>query len=198
MPSGQVELRASLPTLASLDEEFGGANKQLVPEQEHQPKRPRRHYICFFLVSIAALGATSAAIWPNSSLQLLFGQTLQTTNRSSAGSQQLIELEEVNRDISQLRDWQQQISAEITALQTAQQDMHRSFVEMQRSSVEAVFWYSERNALTYRQAVVAPKPKAAAVRTERAVTQLPPARREANAESGKTQGLPSARSAPGV
>jgi hypothetical protein len=42
--------------------------------------------------------------------------------------------------LNRRRDWRQQISAEITALQSAHQ-------ELQRSSVKVISWYSEPNAL---------------------------------------------------
>jgi cell division protein FtsB len=189
MESEQVEVRAPLPTLTSLDEEFGGANKELVSEQGYQPNRPRRHY-GWFLLATAVLGMTSAVIWPNNALQLWsFAQSLpsssaeQTASRSSAGSAEpLIELDGLKKEISELRNWQQQISAEITTLQSAQQDL-------QRFSVQAVSWYSEPNGLLHQQIAAAPKPRAAAPRTQTANTQPRPATQEANAEPG-SRGVP--------
>jgi hypothetical protein len=139
-----------------------GANNQAVPEQDYQPNRPRRRYVWFLLAS-AVLAATSAVIWPSNALQLWsFAQSLpssladQTASRSSAGSAEpLKELDALTKKIIELRDWQQQISAEITALQSAQE-------ELQRSSVKAMSWYSEPNALLHQQA--APKPRDAALR----------------------------------
>jgi TolA-binding protein len=169
MQSEQVEVRASLPTLASLDEEFGGANKQVVPEQDYQPNRPRRRYVWFLLAS-AVLAVTSAVIWPNALQLWSFAQSLpsssaeQIASPSSAGSaEQFKELDSLKKGISELRDWQQQISAEITVLQSAHQ-------ELQRSSVKAMSWYSEPNALRYQRA--APKPRAAALRNRTAPLPL--------------------------
>ena len=189
MKSEQVEVRAPLPTLASLDEEFSGANKQVAPKPEYRPRRRRRRYVWFLLLS-ALLAVTSAVIWPNNALQLWsFAQLLpspsaeQTAIRSDAGSAEpLIELDALKKEISELRYGQQQISAEITALQTAQQ-------ELQRSSVKAASWYSEPNALRYQQIAAAPNPRTAIRRSQTAST------REANAEPGNGNGpLPLARS----
>src|SRR5436853_3862095 len=80
--------------------------------------------------------------------------------------------------ISELRDWRQQISAEITALQSAHQ-------ELQRSSVISS-WYSEPNALLHQPPGKKPKPRTSALRSGRASTQTRPAMQEADAAPRNT------------
>jgi hypothetical protein len=88
-------------------------------------------------------------------------------------------------EISELRYRQQKISAEVTALRLAQQ-------ELQLSSVKTTYWYSEPNALLHQQ--VASKPTAAAVRNNKPSAQPRPLQ-EVNAEPRNgTVSLPLARS----
>lgn len=182
MESDQVEVPAPLPSLASLDEEFGGPNKPVVPEKDYQ--RRRRHYVWFLLAS-AALGMTSIVLWPNNALRVWsLAQSLpsssaeQVASQISAGSAETREeLDALKKEITELRDWRQQISAEITALQSARQ-------ELQRSSVKVISWYSEPNALLHQPA--APKPRTPASRSGRTLTQTRPAMREADAEPRNT------------
>ena len=91
MQSEQVDVRAPMPTLASLDEEFGGANKS-APELEYRPRRRRRRYFWFLLLG-ALVAVTSAVMWPTNAPQLWdFAQLLpslsaeQTASRSGAES----------------------------------------------------------------------------------------------------------------
>ena len=194
MQSEQVEVRASLPTLASLDEEFGGANKPVVPEQDYQRSCRRRRYV-WFLLAGAALGVSSVVLWPNNALRVWwsFAQSLpsspaeQPASRSSAGSADpREELDALKKEISELSDWRQQISAEITALQSAHQ-------KLQRSSVKVMSWYSDPNALLHQPA--APMLRTTALRNGRATTQTRPAIQEADAEPrNRTVPLPLVRS----
>ena len=101
--------RVSLPSLASLDEEFGGPNKPVVPEQDYQRSRRRRRYVCF-LVAGAALAMTSIVLWSNNALRVwALAQSLpsfsaqQTASQSSAGSEQREELDAVKKQLSELR-----------------------------------------------------------------------------------------------
>ena len=176
-------MRASLPTLASFDEEFGGAD-QVAPELDYQPLRPRRRYVWFLLPS-AVLAAISAVIWINGTQPLwFFAQLLpsslaaQTAGGSSA-VEPIAELDTLKKEISELRNGQQRMSAEMTALQIAQQ-------ELQRSSIKIVSWHSEPYALLYQQIAAAPKPQTIAVRGK--ITQSRPAPREVNAESENRSG----------
>jgi hypothetical protein len=171
-----------MPTLASLDEEFGGANK-IAPELEYRPRRRRRRYFWFLLLG-ALVAVTSAVMWPTNAPQLWdFAQLLpslsaeQTASRSSAESAaRLIELNALKKEISEFRYEQQKLSAEISALQTAQQELQRS------SAKAAASWFSEPNALMYQRIAPAPKPRTAARRSQSAGT------REANADPGNGNG----------
>jgi hypothetical protein len=180
MESDQVEVRTSLPSLASLDEEFGRPNKPV--DKDYQ--RRRRVYVWFVLAS-AALAVTSIVLWHNDAVRvwslahsLPSSSAEQAASQSSAGSAEpREELDALKKEISELRDWGQQISAEITALKSAHQ-------ELQASSVKVISWYSEPNALLHQPA--APKPKTSALRSRRATTQTRPAMQEADAAPRNT------------
>ena len=187
MRSQQV-VRPPLPTSASLDEEFGGAHMEAASELSLRPDRRRWRYV-WLLIPTAISAATFAVIWPNNALQLWSSARLlieQTTSGSTSGSPgPLITFGALKDEISELRYGQQKISAELTALRSAQQ-------ELQLSSVKAMYWYSEPNALLHQ---VASGPKAAAVRNNKSSAQLRPAVQEANAEPRNgTVPLPLARS----
>ena len=173
--SEQGEMRASLPTLASLDEEFGGTK----PELEYQPVRRRRRYV-WFLLPAALLAVISAVIWPNGALQLWsFAQLLALAAQPAGGSglvEPITKLDALKKEITELRYGQQQMNAEIAILQIAQQ-------ELQDSSNKTVSWYSEPNALLYQQIAAAPKPRTVALRSK--ITDPRPATRGANAEPEK-------------
>ena len=177
MRSGQV-VRPPLPTLASLDEEFDGAHMEAAPELNYQPDRRRWRYV-WLLIPISAV--TLAVIWPNNALQLwssaqslISSSVEQTANGGTSGSPgPLIALGGLKDEISELRYQQQKISAEITALRSAQQ-------ELKLSSVKAMYWYSEPNALLHQQ--VASEPKTAAVHNNKSSVQPRPAPQGANAQ----------------
>jgi hypothetical protein len=83
MESDQVELRTSLPSLASLDEEFGRPNKPV----DHDYQRRRRVYVWFVLAS-AALGMTSIVLWPNDAVRVWsLTQSLPSSSAEQAASQ---------------------------------------------------------------------------------------------------------------
>ena len=123
MRSGQV-VRPPLPTLASLDEEFDGAHMEAAPELNYQPDRRRWRYV-WLLIALR--------LW--ASAQSLIGSSVeQNTSGSTEGSLgPLTALRTLKDEISELRYGQQKISAEITALRSAQQ-------ELQLSSVKAIYW----------------------------------------------------------
>jgi len=190
--SGRVDVRPPFPTLGSLDEEFGEGHIEAAPELNYQPDRRRWRYV-WLLIPIAASAVTLAVIWPNYALRLwasaqsLIGSSVeQNTSGSTEGSLGLLTaLRTLKDEISELRYGQQKISAEITALRSAQQ-------ELQLSSVKAIYWYSEPNALLHQQ--VASKPTAAAVRNNKPSAQPRPLQ-EVNAEPRNgTVPLPLARS----
>ena len=188
MRSQQV-VRPPLPTSASLDEEFGGAHMEAASELSLRPDRRRSRYV-WLLIPTAISAVTFAVIWPNNALQLWSSARLlieQTTSGSTSGSPgPLIALGALKDEISELRYGQQKISAELTALRLARQ-------ELQLSSVKTTYWYSEPNALLHQQ--VASKPTAAAVRNNKSSTQPRLTPQETNAEPRNgTVPLPLARS----
>ena len=78
--------------MTSLDEEFGGVNKDVASELEYRPGRRRRRYFWFLLLG-ALVAVTSAVMWPTNAPQLWdFAQLLpslsaeQTASRSGAES----------------------------------------------------------------------------------------------------------------
>jgi len=178
------EMRASVPTLASLDEEFGGADLQVAPELEYQPLRRRRRYVWFLLPS-AVLAVLSFVIWPNGALQLWsFAQLLPNSLAAqpapgSGAVEPIADLDALKNEIAELRYGQQRMSAEIAALQIAQQ-------ELQDSSNKTVSWYSEPNALLYHQIATAPKPRTVALRSKN--TEPRGATREVNAQPENSKG----------
>ena len=194
MRSEQVDVRPPIPTLASsVDDELGGAYMEAAPELDYQLGRRRWGYV-WSLIPTAVCAITLAVIWPNNALQLWSSaQSLisfsaqQTTSGGTSGSPgPLRALSALKDEISELRYQQQKISAELTALRSAQQ-------ELQLSSVKATYWYSEPNALLHQQ--VASKPKAAALSNTKSSTQPRAAPLEANAEPRNgTVPLPLARS----
>jgi hypothetical protein len=174
--------------LFSLDEQFGSAHVEAASELSLRPDRRRWRYV-WLLIPTAISAVTFAVIWPNNALQLWSSARLlieQTKSGSTSGSPgPLIALRALKDEISELRYGQQKISAEVTALRLAQQ-------ELQLSSVKTRYWYSEPNALLHQQ--VASKPTAAAVRNNKPSAQPRPLQ-EVNAEPRNgTVPLPLARS----
>jgi hypothetical protein len=184
----QQVVRPPLPTSASLDEEFGGAHMEAASELSLRPDRRRWGYV-WLLIPTAVCAVTLAVIWPNNALQLWSSaQSLISflAQQTTSSPRPLIAVGALKDEISELRYQQQKISAELTALRSAQQ-------ELQLSSVKATYWYSEPEALLHQQ--VASKPKAAAVSNNKSSTQPRSAPLEANAEPRNgTVPLPLARS----
>ena len=189
MRSEQVDVRPPIPTLASsVDDELGGAYMEAAPELDYQLGRRRWGYV-WSLIPTAVCAITLAVIWPNNALQLWSSaQSLISfsAQQTTSSPRPLTAVSALKDEISELRYQQQKISAELTALRSAQQ-------ELQLSSVKATYWYSEPNALLHQQ--VASKPKAAAVSNNKSSTQPRSAPVEANAEPRNgTVPLPLARS----
>jgi len=187
--SEQVDVRPPIPTLASsVDDELGGAYMEAAPELDYQLGRRRWGYV-WSLIPTAVCAITLAVIWPNNALQLWSSaQSLISfsAQQTTSSPRPLTAVSALKDEISELRYQQQKISAELTALRSAQQ-------ELQLSSVKATYWYSEPNALLHQQ--VASKPKAAAVSNNKSSTQPRSAPLEANAEPRNgTVPLPLARS----
>ena len=188
MRSEQVDVRPPIPTLASsVDDELGGAYMEAAPELDYQLGRRRWGYV-WSLIPTAVCAITLAVIWPNNALQLWSSaQSLISfsAQQTTSSPRPLVAADALKDEISELRYQQQKISAEVTALRLAQQ-------ELQLSSVKTTYWYSELNALLHQQ--VASKPTAAAVRNNKPSAQPRPLQ-EVNAEPRNgTVPLPLARS----
>jgi hypothetical protein len=173
---------------SSVDDELGDADMEAAPELDYQLDRRRWGYV-WLLIPTAVCAVTLAVIWPNNALQLWSSaQSLISfsAQQTTSSPRPLIAVDALKDEISELRYQQQKISAELTALRSAQQ-------ELQLSSVKATYWYSEPNALLHQQ--VASKPKAAALSNTKSSTQPRAAPLEANAEPRNgTVPLPLARS----
>jgi hypothetical protein len=186
-----------MPALVSFDEEFGDMKAGVAPEQERQPPGPRLRYL-WLLLPGAVIVFISTVVWPDNMQQLWavdwFAQgpsAERTANRKSAGSEDhLIVFDALKKEISELRYAQQQIRAEIAALQTAQQELERSSAKI------ALSWFSEHSALLYQGIAPAPKPRTTARRSQTTTT------REANANpQNENRPMPLVRSqvtAPGA
>ena len=156
-------------------------------EAAYQLDRRRWGYV-WLLIPTAVCAVTLAVIWPNNALQLWSSaQSLISfsAQQTTSSPRPLVAADALKDEISELRYQQQKISAEVTALRLAQQ-------ELQLSSVKTTYWYSELNALLHQQ--VASKPTAAAVRNNKPSAQPRPLQ-EVNAEPRNgTVPLPLARS----
>ena len=168
------EKAASLPRLVLLDEEFGCA-----PGLECQTHRWRWRYV-WLLLPGAVLAALPAVFWGNGTTlqvwsfeRLLPSSFAAQTAGESSEMRPVTELDAlIKKEISVLRHEQQEMSAQLTALEIAQQ-------ELQRSSTETVSWHSEPNALLYHR--IAPAPNARIVALPGKIPR-PGAMRGANAE----------------
>jgi hypothetical protein len=177
VPSEPSEKAASLPRLALLDEEFGRAN-QAAPGLEYQTNRWRWRYV-WLLLSSAVLAALSAVFLSNGTTlqawsfeRLLPSSVAAQTAGGSSEMRPVTELDALKKEINVLRHEQQEMSAQLTGLEIAQQ-------ELQRSSTETVSWHSEPNALLYHPIAPAPKPRIVALPGK---IPQPGAMRGANAE----------------
>jgi hypothetical protein len=147
------------PNLDLLNKEFGSAAEQVVPQLKSRLGRRGRCYFLSLGLSVA-LGVTLGVIWPNEVQQFwsISKSLAQTVSRIPVGSaDQLIEVEALKREISELRDWQERKSVELIALQKANQ-------YLRSSSIEVGPWFSQLDALTYQEvARVHPKPNSATI-----------------------------------
>jgi hypothetical protein len=155
----KVPTHPRFPNLDLLNKEFGSAAEQVVPQLKARPGRRGRCYFLSLGLSVA-LGVTLGVIWPNEVQQFwsISKSLAQTVSRIPVGSaDQLIEVEALKREISELRDWQERKSVELIALQKANQ-------YLRSSSIEVGPWFSQLGALTYQEvARVHPKPNSAII-----------------------------------
>jgi len=126
-----------------------------MPAKRYGQRRRRRllPFTCL-LVGVTVLGAGLGLIWRDLDLQFLFSitQSLRTfaaqltPSQSSTGisSEQELELDELKKEISQLRTVREQLITNIVSLQRRQQELE------QLPSIKVMHWYSEPENLLYQ------------------------------------------------
>jgi hypothetical protein len=112
------------------------------------------------LASVAVLGVVSALIWRNpdlhlwsSTTQLLRTFATQMTlsqNDTRISSKQVLKIEALKTEISELRTTHEQLVASLVSLQVRKRELQRL------SSNKVTYWYSEPTALLYRIAGARP------------------------------------------
>jgi|tagenome__1003787_1003787.scaffolds.fasta_scaffold20750647_1 hypothetical protein len=166
-----------LPSLASFDEEFGGTI-QVGPERNFRPNRLYGLHAGLLIASVilaaASVMGTAPQFW---SLVQTFASSPaehSQTRVTTLTSEVFTDMDVLKRELGELRELQQQISAKVANLHLDQQ-------ELRRSLIKTASWYSEPNVLV--QQGWAPKPTL--VHRPRAVSARPrPALEQADAESG--------------
>jgi hypothetical protein len=106
------------------------------------------------LVGVTVLGAGLGLIWRDLDLQFQFSitQSLRaiaaqlTAGRSSTGisSEQVLEIDELKKEIGRLRTVREQLITNMASLQRRQQELE------QLPSIKVMHWYSEPENLLYR------------------------------------------------
>ena len=126
-----------------------------MPAKRYGQRRRRRllPFTCL-LVGVTVLGAGLVLNWRDLDLQFLFSitQSLRTfaaqltPSQSSTGisSEQELELDELKKEISQLRTVREQLITNIVSLQRRQQELE------QLPSIKVMHWYSEPENLLYQ------------------------------------------------
>jgi hypothetical protein len=140
-----MQTHPSFPKLDLFDKELASVTEQIAPQLKSRPGRRGRCYFLSLGLSVV-LGISSGLTWPNELRQ--FWSTsksfAQTVSRTQIGStEQLIELQALKRENSELRDWQERKSVELIALQKANQ-------HLRSSSIEFDSWFFHLGALTYQ------------------------------------------------
>lgn len=123
-------------------------------ERYGQTRRRRLLPFACLLVGVTVLGAGLGLIWRDLDLQSPFSitQSLRTfaaqltPSQSSTGisSEQELELDELKKEISQLRTVREQLITNIVSLQRRQQELE------QLPSIKVMHWYSEPENLLYQ------------------------------------------------
>jgi hypothetical protein len=147
---------------------------ELQPEQRWLPR-------LWVLLAMALAGVVLAFIWHNIKPNLSFA-SLSTPTISSAGAPATgqdrttgQDLEALKKNVTELRDTQQQLLAKIAVLEAAQQHMQQEL-----SAHSTLTWYSNSNILMYRTAAAHP-PKPAPPSKLKPTLQSAPHSQDANA-----------------
>ena len=164
-PSPLQHLSQTKPASAYLlrfdaaDEEAGYEGEHVATEPHGRtPSRKLLRFSCM-LASAAILGV-SALIWRNPDLHLWSSTTqlLQTfasqmtpsQNNTGMSSEQVLKIEALKTEISELRTEHEQLVAGLVSLQVRERELQHL------SSNKVTYWYSEPTALLYRTAGVRP------------------------------------------
>ena len=156
----QTRASAYPPRFDAADEEAGYEGEHVAPEPYGRtPSRKLLRFTCL-LASVAVLGVVSALIWRNPDLHLWSSATQLlrtfaaqlTPSQSNTGisSEQVLKIEALKMEISELRTTHEQLVASVVSLQVRQQELQRL------SSNKVTYWYSEPTALLYRIAGARP------------------------------------------
>lgn len=137
-----------LPSLASFDDEFEGTT-QVGPERNFQPTRLYGLYAGLLIASVilaaTSVMSTTPQFW--SLVQALASSPTDSQTRVSTVTPDLFtEMDVLKRELSELRELQQQISARVANLHLDQQ-------ELRPSLIKTGSWYSEPNVLQPRPAL---------------------------------------------
>jgi hypothetical protein len=141
-----MQTHPSFPNLDLFDKELVSVTEQIAPQLESRPGRRGRCYFLSLGLSVI-LGVSSGLTWPNEMQEFwsVSKSLAQTVSRIQVGSaEQLIELQALRQENSELRDWQERKSVELIALQKANQ-------HLRSSSIEFGAWFSHLGALTYQE-----------------------------------------------
>jgi hypothetical protein len=151
---------AYLPRFDAADEEVGYEGEHVATEPYGRTlSRKLLRFTCI-LASVDVLGVVSALIWRNPDLHLWLSTTQLlrtfatqlTPSQSNTGtsSEQVLKIEALKTEISELRTTHEQLVASVVSLRVRQQELQRL------SSNKATYWYSEPTALLYRIADARP------------------------------------------
>ena len=125
-----------------------------MPAKRYGQRRRRRllPFTCL-LVGVTALGAGLGLIWRDLDRQFQFSITqslrafaaqLTASQGSGISSEQVLEIDELKKEIGQLRTVREQLMTNIASLQRRQQELE------QLSSIKVMHWYSEPENLLYQ------------------------------------------------
>ena len=149
-----------LPRFDAADEEVGYEGEHVATElYGRTPSRKLLRFTCM-LASVAVLGVVSALIWRNPDLHLWSSTTqllrafatqlIPSQSNTGISSEQVLKIEALKTEISELRTTHEQLVASVVSLRVRQQELQRL------SSNKVTYWYSEPTALLYRIADARP------------------------------------------
>jgi hypothetical protein len=152
-PSQTQPPSAYPPRFDAADEEVGYEGEHVAPKPYGRtPSRKLLRFTCIFS-SVAVLSVVSALIWRNPDLHLLrtfATQMIPSQSNTGISSEQVLKIEALKTEISELRTTHEQLVASVVSLQVRERQLQRL------SSNKVTYWYSEPTALLYRIAGARP------------------------------------------